>query len=664
MKSIKTKLMIVFGVLIVVISGSLNLSAFMNSAKALKNNVDVSLPEIAVQTASSIQGRLEGQLNVLDSISARKEISDPNISLEDKLKSLQDDVRRIGSVRLGIATMDGKLTNTDGTIADIKEREYYKECIEGKDAVGEPIVLKDENIQVVPYAVPIKNDGEVIGVLIGTRDGQALSDLTNQVKVGKDGSAFMIGKDGTSIANVDKDRVLKMSNTIEEAKKDDTLQELADVEKKMINGETGAGEVYYGGKYKYIGYAPVKGTNWYVGITVPKEEILSQLDDLKIFNIVSSLVAIFIGIFIIYLISNTITKALKITSEHLSMLAKGDLTQNVSTRYLKLKDEIGEMTMSMKVMQQSLKEMIIKIKDNSLNINNQSESLSSVSEEIASSSQNVTESISQIAEGTGNQSTELVNITEIFEEFNNNLSGMVGDIQVTDSSTREINKMAISSNSEMNVLNESVMSVSQSFKEFYRKIKELGISVNKINEITELINAVSEQTNLLALNASIEAARAGEAGKGFSVVAMEIGKLAEKSKESVSNINKLTTEISRDTNIIVEDSINMDNELMNQVKIIDNSISSFKNIITAVEEMMPKVDTVKKSAEKIEEEKDSILTKVDNISSISMEVSASAEEISASSEEMNASTEEVAAASQILYNSTRQMIGAVEKFKI
>lgn len=75
----------------------------------------------------------------------------------------------------------------------------------------------------------------------------------------------------------------------------------------------------------------------------------------------------------------------------------------------------------------------------------------------------------------------------------------------------------------------------------YKKIKEVGIQLKDkakdMTEILSIVSAIAEQTNLLALNASIEAARAGEQGKGFAVVAGAVKKLAQQSKEAVSNIN-------------------------------------------------------------------------------------------------------------------------------
>lgn len=74
-------------------------------------------------------------------------------------------------------------------------------------------------------------------------------------------------------------------------------------------------------------------------------------------------------------------------------------------------------------------------------------------------------------------------------------------------------------------------------------IAEVSEVVLDINEILSFIRQIADETKMLGLNAAIEAARAGEAGAGFSVVASEIRKLSDQSKETVANIQKLTRQI-------------------------------------------------------------------------------------------------------------------------
>jgi methyl-accepting chemotaxis protein len=664
MKSIKSKLVVFIGLLIATISIGLGIVSFINSEKALTLNLGKTLPKIAEQSASNIQGRIEGQLNSLEVISARVDIKDLKGPWANKIPILLEEVKRSGSIKMGIADKNGDIKYTDGKSANIKDRPYFQIALSGKKNTSDPLVSKVDGSIVLVYAVPIKSNDEIVGVLISTRDGNKLSELTNEIKFGQTGNAFMIKKDGTTIAHSNKDLVIKMYNAIEEAKKDVSLQPLANIEKKMAMAEMGIEQYKFEGVSKYIGYAPVKGTEWSLAVVISRKEVLSELDSLRNSIMVSSILFLLIGFAAVYMIANSISKGIKSTSKHLNLLANGNLSEEISPKYLKSKDEVGVMTNSMKVMQDAFRKMINQIKESSSNINMQSENLSSVSEEISSSSQNVAEAINEIAQGTGSQAEDLINATEILNEFSNKLSGMVSEIQTVDSNSREINLMANDSSVEMNKLNQSVRKVSHSFKAFNGKIIGLGRDVDEINEITNIINNIADQTNLLALNAAIEAARAGEAGRGFSVVADEIRKLAEQSKISSENISRLISEISKSTDVIVQDSVEMDGELINQGNIIDSSITSFRKIIEAVNEVIPKIQTVKNSAEDIDKDKNTILAKVDGVSAVSLEVSASSEEIAASSEEMTAATEEVAAAAQILSTMTNEMMEEVNKFKI
>ena len=84
--------------------------------------------------------------------------------------------------------------------------------------------------------------------------------------------------------------------------------------------------------------------------------------------------------------------------------------------------------------------------------------------------------------------------------------------------------------------------------EAIESIELIQKSSSSISEIVRIISEISGQTNLLAFNAEIEAARAGEHGVGFSVVAGEVRKLAERSAMAARDISKLIDESTAQVN--------------------------------------------------------------------------------------------------------------------
>jgi methyl-accepting chemotaxis protein len=80
-------------------------------------------------------------------------------------------------------------------------------------------------------------------------------------------------------------------------------------------------------------------------------------------------------------------------------------------------------------------------------------------------------------------------------------------------------------------------------KQIGQRIATLEQQSDRIREILELIRNIADRSDLLALNASLEGQRAGEAGQGFTLVAHEMRRLAENTKESVGNVKSLVSEI-------------------------------------------------------------------------------------------------------------------------
>lgn len=139
---------------------------------------------------------------------------------------------------------------------------------------------------------------------------------------------------------------------------------------------------------------------------------------------------------------------------------------------------------------------------------------------------------------------------------------------------------------------EKMLTLRQKIQIIAELILELSEHTQQIGETITIIDDISEQTNMLALNAAVEAARAGENGKGFSVVAGEIRKLADESKQATAKINSLIKDIQQATNSTVMATEESSKEIEFGVKIADNINKNIESLINLIGE-------VKASAEEI-----------------------------------------------------------------
>lgn len=653
MKSIKSRLIIVFGALLTIICLiNMYISAY-ETDKTLKNSEEVKLTEASVKSAEIVNNKCKEKIEILNSISRRRDVKEYASKADDVQKILDDESEQTGFTNIFFADLKGNMRITSGAIQNISTDPIFQAALTGKNMISNP-VSSGANYSINVSAPVYDINSNIIGVLIGKQDFVEFSKSIIDSKY----TSFIISSDGSLIAH-----------SMEEMLNDSTRKDNAennDIKEKMKNKENGYGEYILetDNVQHFIGYAHIDSTDWSIGILeeqgIVKNQILKQL----ITNLIYSTIFLFIGLAVVYLYAKKLSNRIKGLTNHLSILSKGNFKTPIDEKIRMLKDEIGVSANAIENMRTSLSDMIHTIKESALNMKEGSDYLSEVSSEVHENAVGISEASNEMAAGVQDQTTDLMNILEIVSVFSAKIDNIVNKITIINDKTVTVNDEVKSGNENTISLRKSVNGVDDTFKEFVLKINSLTNNIGQITEITKLINSIAEQTNLLALNASIEAARAGEAGKGFAVVAEEIRSLAEQCKTSAENIDKLIRNVSEEADIISNGTENLDNELKCQVSIIDTTVNSYKEITNNIYEISEHITEITKAVNEIDNDKNDILSKVESSTAVGEQVSASTEEIAASTDNMKTSSDKVNEASKKLLNLSEEVNKKINIFEI
>ncbi|NLM74722.1 MAG: HAMP domain-containing protein [Clostridiaceae bacterium] len=373
------------------------------------------------------------------------------------------------------------------------------------------------------------------------------------------------------------------------------------------------------------------------------------------------LIVLTVGIIISIAFSSFLVKSIQIFKKHVERIKAGDLTENLK---ISRNDEIGLLGESFNSLNNALASIVGKIREQSRELNDFAAHLASISEHIAHSSTETTQSVSEIAAGANQQAGELLYISDRLVEFNETVEKIYYSLEATRKKIEETNRLSSEGNTQLQRLNQSIKSSSESFEIVSDRINQLSVNAQQIDEINSVIQNIAAQTNLLALNAAIEASRAGEAGKGFTVVADEIRKLAEQSKDSSDKIRVIVDEIIASVESVVTTSSEAESKFTHQVEIIENTNKAFLNIIESLEEAVPVLKETFERADEVVKSKDIIIEKIDAVSAVSQQTSAGAQEILKATETISAQTEEIAAFAKTLHNSADGLYNETKIFTI
>ena len=343
----------------------------------------------------------------------------------------------------------------------------------------------------------------------------------------------------------------------------------------------------------------------------------AESDNARTLQLVSTLLALLVGIIAAVVITRQITGPLRDTLAVVDRIASGDLSHDVQVTR---RDELGVLQQGIARMGVTLRDLISGIRDGVTQIASAAEELSAVTEQTSAGVNSQKVETDQVA-------TAMHEMTATVQEVARNAEQASQAAAAADGEAREGDK----------VVAEAIDQIERLASEVVRSTEAMGVlqqESDKIGSVMDVIKAVAEQTNLLALNAAIEAARAGEAGRGFAVVADEVRGLAQRTQKSTEEIESLVAGLQNGTQQVAM--------VMNNSRVLtDSSVAltrkagaSLENITRTVSNIQSMNQQIAAAAEQQSAVAEEISRSIINVRDVSEQTAAASDETAASSVEL------------------------------
>lgn len=415
------------------------------------------------------------------------------------------------------------------------------------------------------------------------------------------------------------------------------------IEEVMKKGNTFIGEAdVVGTKYLTL-YAPIKDANgdiigmWFVGETIDEVQQI-------IFAFIGKLfIVMFIGAAIATLGSFLFTRAfvrpLQEMNRQLRDIAEGegDLTKQLQ---INSRDEAGELAQSFNKMLTSLKSLMQQIAQTSQQVDLSSDTLTSQSEQSAEMTRALASTLQDLAQGSKTTLHTTAESLTAMQEMAIGIQQVAETASTVSDAADVMGQEAAQGNDSLNRVMSQMTIINDSSDHVEKQVRILGEQSQQIGNIVDVITSIADQTNLLALNAAIEAARAGEQGKGFAVVADEVRKLAEQSKQSADQIAALILSIQHDTTNVITAISSNTKETAAGMEVVDETKEAFQKIMQSI---------------------GGVSTQLHDISAVTEQMSASIEEVTASSEEMARIASRATDSSEHVTVTAKEQLASIEQ---
>ena len=691
--SIRYKLIIIFGMLILAAGFIEGFLAVRSANKAVTEKVETHLIDKATDTAEILDGRVNTMFQFLEGIARMPALRDDTITFREKMLLLAEEAKFNSIIsELYITDKDGTLYNLDGSEIAFDDTQWFQAGMNGEKNTEEPYSDTENNL-FITFSLPVYDDNRnIIGVLGADVDGLWLSDQIDDIVIGKTGECYILDKSGTTVADKDFSLVEKHSNAYEESKTDLSFESAGTFEKMAVQEEkSSVGYFEYKGVKRIASYARMKTTGWTVIINAPVNEFMGTVNALRVSMFGIGAVILLIALIIIYFVARAMVRPVKTAVDALKDIARGegDLTVRLPVHG---NDEITDLS-------EYFNETIAKIGSSIRHVGVNSNDMEEIGNELASNMTETASAVHQISaniNGVKQQAmTQAASVTETaatieeivrtIKQLNNSIETQAASVAQSSSSVEEMVANIASIGQTLGKTDEVIKTLTTATGDGKATLVTSNTVTQKIAEesgslmeASSVIQHIASQTNLLAMNAAIEAAHAGEAGKGFAVVADEIRKLAEESSTQGKTITATLKTLSGEIETLsassktVEEKFNAIFNLAEQVKEMSDRLTEAMNeqengskeVLTAIKSINMVTVEVQAGSEEMLKGGESVTGEMHKLDQLTRIITDSMSEMASGAVQINNAIQEVNEITQKNKRSIENLAGEVSKFKI